>query len=367
MNPSDDLFYQIALTRTEWIGDKLARHLLTIFGSAEAIFKAPAKQLATLEHFGTQRVKALKKAIDIKRIEEEIRFMTRHQIQPLFFSDNDYPQKLKHCPDAPILLYFKGKASLNASRVISIVGTRAHTDYGLRCTENLIYELKTADILIVSGLAFGIDAIAHRAALNQGIPTIGVLGHGLDRIYPAQHKSLARDMLENGGLLTEHGRGTNPDKQNFPTRNRIVAGIADVTVVIETDEKGGSMITAQLASGYNRDVAAFPGRTIDNKSRGCNYLIRTHIAQMITGAGDLLEMMNWEPAKRKPAVQKKLFLHLNKEEQALCTILEGAEGVHIDELALKSALSNTKLASMLLSLELEGLVKALPGKRFRLA
>lgn len=367
MNFSDELFYQIALTRTEWIGDRLARLLLSTFGSAQAIFNAPAKQLEALENFGAQRVKALKKEIDAKRIEAEMKFMAEHQIRALFFNDEGYPNKLKHCPDAPILLYFKGNAPLNASRVITIVGTRNNTDYGLRCTEHLIENLKTDGLLIVSGLAFGIDAIAHRKSLRQGIPTIGVLGHGLDRIYPAKHSGLARDMLENGGLLTEHASGTNPDKQNFPTRNRIAAGMADVIVVIETDEKGGSMITAKLASGYNRDVAAFPGRTIDNKSRGCNYLIRTNIAQMITCADDLLEMMNWNPDQQKHAIQKKLFLHLNQEELNLCTILEERESMHIDELALKSAIPNAKLSSILLSLELEGLIKALPGKQFRLA
>jgi DNA processing protein len=366
MNLPDELFYQIALTRTEWIGDRLARLLLSTFGSAKAIFNAPAKQLAALDNFGAQRVKSLKKEIDTQRIEEEMKFIARHQIQAIFLNDNEYPKKLKHCPDAPVLLYFKGNASLNASRVIAIVGTRNNTDYGLRCTEHFIEGLKTEDLLIVSGLAFGIDGIAHRKSLREGIPTVGVLGHGLDRIYPAQHKALARDMLENGGLLTEHVSGTKADKQNFPTRNRIAAGMSDVTVVIETDEKGGSMITAKLASGYNREVAAFPGRTIDNKSRGCNYLIRTNIAQMITSADDLLEMMNWKPDQKKPSIQKKLFLHLGKEEQRLCAILETTESMHIDELAIKSAISNAKLSSILLSLELEGLVKALPGKQFRL-
>ena len=200
----------------------------------------------------------------------------------------------------------------------------------------------------------------------QGIPTVGVIAHGLDRMYPAQHRNLAKEMVESGGLLTEFPMNTIADKQNFPIRNRIVAGMSDVTVVVETDEKGGSMITAKLATSYNRDVAAFPGRTIDQKSRGCNYLIKTNIAQMITNADDLASLMNWETNENKIVIQKKLFSSLSKEELTITEILGDSEGIHVDELQLKTAIPNSKLAALLLSLELEGIVKTLPGKRYRL-
>lgn len=362
-----ELFYQIALSQTANIGDKLARVLLGHFGSAKAIFMAKAKELEQLDKFGSLRINSIKKAIDQHKIEQEVNFVQKHNIQVLFLNDKNYPKRLKECGDAPILLYYKGNANLNAAKVISIIGTRLNTDYGLRCTETLIEGLKTQDdVLIVSGLASGIDGIAHKKSLMNGIPTVGVVAHGLDRMYPAQHKGLAKEMIANGGLLTEFPMNTIADKQNFPIRNRIVAGMADVTVVVETDEKGGSMITAKLATSYNRDVAAFPGRIIDQKSRGCNYLIKTNIAQMISNAEDLADLMNWESSENKIVFQQKLFSTLSKEELTITEVLGDTEGIHVDELQLKTSISNSKLAALLLSLELEGVVKSLPGKRYRL-
>jgi DNA processing protein len=363
----EELFYQIALTQTGSIGDKLARALLGQFGTAKDIFNASARQLASLENFGEYRIKALKKKIDAPLVEKELNFIQKNGIHVLFLNEPQYPQRLKACPDAPILLYHKGTADLNAKKIISIVGTRTNTDYGLRCTESLVEAFKMQeDILIVSGLAYGIDAAAHKKAVQLGIPTLGVVAHGLDCIYPAKHRSLAREMLHHGGLLTEYPSGTIPEKPNFPMRNRIVAGLADVTVIVETDEKGGSMITAKLAASYNREIAAFPGRSIDPKSRGCNYLIKSCMAQMITSAGDLMEMMGWEKEAQKAAVQKKLFAGLSGEELKIADILGRCEAMHIDELHLKSAVSSPKLASILLSLELDGIVKSLPGKKYRL-
>ncbi|RYD89385.1 MAG: DNA-protecting protein DprA, partial [Sphingobacteriales bacterium] len=281
-------------------------------------------------------------------------------------TDQAYPKKLKACADAPLMLYYKGSADLNQQRMVAVIGTRKNTDYGLRVTEELVEGLQQMNVIIVSGLAFGIDVIAHRKALQQGIPTLGVMAHGLDSIYPSQHKHITRDMIKNGGLLTEYMSGTQPERFNFPMRNRIVAGMADATVVIETEEKGGAMITAKLAAGYNREVAAFPGRTIDRKSSGCNYLIRTNMAQMITGAADLMDMMNWSAPREPGTVQRRLFHHLSDDEMRIAGILEGAEGVHIDEILLKAGFSAPVLSSLLLSLELNGAVKSLPGKRYRL-
>lgn len=365
----EELFYQIALTQVNLVGDKVARALLSRFGSAEAVFQASGKELAAIDGIGSGRIKAFKSELDKRRIEKELRFLQQHNIQPLFINNPNYPKLLKDCPDAPVMLYFKGKSHINNKKIIAIVGTRANTDYGRQMTEELVCGFKgRKDIIVVSGLASGIDAIAHKAAIKNNIETIGVLGHGLDRLYPAQNRKLAMEMLNCGGLMTEYPSETNADKQNFPQRNRIVAGMADVTVVIETKEKGGSMITAKLACSYNREVAAFPGRSIDSHSTGCNYLIKTNIARMITKADDLMDMMNWQQKEEeKHAVQRKLFKSLNPEEQKVVACLSTEKEIHIDEISLKTGLSDGKMAAILLSLELENMVRSLPGKRYRLA
>lgn len=364
----EEIFYQIALTQVNMVGDKVARNLLSRFGSAKAIFNAKERELATIAGMGQGRLKAFKANINHKRIEKELKFIQQHQIRPLFINGPGYPRLLKECPDAPVLLYFKGKGTFNDKKIIAIVGTRANTDYGRQMVEELVAGFKgRKDVVIVSGLASGIDAIAHKAALKNDLETIGVLGHGLDRIYPVQNRKLASEMLAGGGLLTEYITETVADKQNFPQRNRIVAGMADVTVVVETKEKGGSMITAKLACSYNREVAAFPGRSIDSHSAGCNYLVKTNIARMITHAGDLMEMMNWQPEEtQKHIVQRKLFNSLNAEEQKVVEYLNTEKEIHIDELRLKTGLPDSKMAAILLSLELEKMVRSLPGKRYRL-
>jgi DNA processing protein len=264
------------------------------------------------------------------------------------------------------MLYTKGSVGLNPKKSVAIIGTRKNTDYGRQVTEDLVEGLKDLDITIISGLAHGIDAIAHRKALECGLPTFAVLAHGLDRIYPVAHKGLAKEIIGQGALITEHISGTNPDKQNFPMRNRIVAAMSDITIVVETDIKGGAMITAKLAASYNRDVAAFPGRATDSRSRGCNYLVKTNIAQLITGVEDLLEMMNWQRDIEKKAVQAKLFDNLSGEELQLVKTLQGRDAVHIDELMLKAGLNSSVLASLLLSLEFQNVIRSMPGKRYAL-
>lgn len=365
----EELYYQIALTQVEWIGDKLGRALISKFGTARNIFETKEHDLNSVDGLGKERIKALKKVIDDKRIQKELQFIKQHQIKPLFVTDKDYPKLLKDCPDAPILLYFKGNINLNKRKKIAVVGTRSNTDYGRQITEELIDGFKgQKEVLIVSGLAFGIDSIAHRAALRNGLDTIGVLGHGLDRIYPAQNRKLAGEMLAHGGLLTEYPSGTNADKQNFPQRNRIVAGMTDVTVVIETGVKGGSMITAKLSCSYNREVATFPGRVIDSHSEGCNYLIKTNIARLISNTEDLMEMMNWQPEKEeKQVIQQKLFETLEPDEKKIVIFLKKDQEIHIDELTIKTGFPGSRLSSILLSLEMGGLVRSLPGKRYRLS
>ncbi|MCB0699442.1 MAG: DNA-processing protein DprA [Chitinophagaceae bacterium] len=361
-----ELFYRIALTFVKDVGSITARKLVAHFGTATDVFKASLKELKAVSGLGEVRARAFIDDTILKRAEEELEYIDKNAVSTYWFFDDDYPARLKDCADAPILLYYSGQDVLHKEKVVAVIGTRKYTDYGQRVCEHLIADLKAQDILIVSGLAHGIDSIAHNAALQNGLPTVGVLGHGLDMVYPASNKKLAKQMQETGGLLCEYPSGSTSDRAHFPMRNRIVAGMSDVTVVIESDVKGGALITARLADSYNRDVAAFPGRVYDNKSSGCNELIRTNIAAMITGADDLLELMNWNDGTKPKLVQRQLFLNLSSEEQAVYDVLKDKDSVHADELLHLSGLSNSMLAGTLLGMEMQGLVKALPGKFYRL-
>ena len=362
---NDDLLYQIALTRVPNIGDVHAKALIHIYGNAADVFKAPKKQLEKIEGIGTVRMRSLKSFTDFKACEDEISFIAKYKISPLFITDNAYPKRLLHCYDSPALLYFRGTADLNASKIVSVVGTRNYTEYGKHICETFIEELKNENILIVSGLAFGIDTIAHKIALKNGLDTIAVLAHGLDRIYPTQNKPLAKHMTTQGGLLTEFSSDTNPDRENFPKRNRIVAGMCDALIVIESGKKGGSLITAELANSYNKDVFAIPGRVTDAKSEGAHYLIRNNKASLITSTDDLLDMMNWKPQVPKKKIQRELFIELSPEERVIMEILQLQEQTPIDDIYLKSKLSSSSVASALLSLEMHGVVVAMPGKVYR--
>lgn len=366
MNP--ELFYQIALTMVPNVGNVYAKLLVDRFGSAADVFKVKKKDLSGIDGFGLKRIGAILK-FDFSAVEKEMLFIEKHHIQPLFYKDPAYPQRLLHCYDSPVLLYFKGSVDLNFPRIIGIVGTRNQSNYGKNMCENIISGLKEVpDILVVSGLAFGIDTIAHRSALKNKLKTVGVLAHGLDRIYPAENKSTAKEMINNGGLLTEFQSETNPDKMNFPARNRIVAGLSDCVLVIESGKKGGSLITAELANGYNRDVFACPGRSTDPQSEGCNYLIKTNKAALITSAEDLVENMGWvENKKTVKKVQRELFIDLPDDENAIIKILTEHGSMHIDELNLKSELSGSAVAKALLMLEMQGLVNVLPGRMYELS
>lgn len=361
------LLYQIALTLIPNIGSVQAKILLDHFGDAESIFKAKKKTLGSIENIGEVRAGCIKAFENFSEAEEEIKFIEKYKIQPLFITHKNYPQRLLNCYDPPTLLYYRGNAELNSSKIISIIGTRNNTDYGKQVTEKLITDLKEQEAVIVSGLAFGIDAIAHKAALQNYLPTIGVLAHGLDTIYPTQHKTLAKEILQTGGLLTEFRQQTNPDKHNFPRRNRIVAGMSDATIVVETAIKGGSMITAHLADNYNRDVFAFPGKTTDIKSAGCNYLIKHNYASLLTDAEQLAETLGWQQKKLKPQQQRELFVDLSHDEKIIIGILSEKDSMHIDELFFKSNLSSSAIAASMLSLELQNLILSLPGKMYRLA
>jgi len=362
-----DLLYQVALTLVPQIGDVHAKALLKIYGSARAVFAAKKKELDHVEGIGTVRARSIKNFTDFTRAEEELRFIEKYKISPLFITDDAYPKRLLNCYDSPVLLYYRGNADLNTSRIISVVGTRNNSDYGKMVCEKMIADLQAENILIVSGLAFGIDTIAHKAALQNNMQTVAVLAHGLDRIYPPQNKTLAKDITGQGGLLTDFASNSNPDKQNFPKRNRIVAGMCDALVVIESSKKGGSLITAELGNGYNKDVFAIPGRVTDTKSEGCNYLVKNNKAALISSAADLLEMMNWNTVpKPKTNRQRALFVELSPDEKIVVDILQQQDNIQIDELYFKSGLSSSSVATALLMLEMQGVVQSLPGKLFKL-
>jgi len=363
---SNDLLYQIALTRIPQVGSVQARLLIEKFGDAQAIFKAPQALLEKTEGIGTIRAKKIKAFAAFPESEKEIQFIEKYKIQPLFITDKNYPQRLLNCYDPPTLLFYRGEADLNCAKIVALIGTRNHTDYGKHLAESLVRELATQKILIVSGLAFGIDSIAHKASLKNSLPTVGVLAHGLDTIYPSQHGALAKDIIkQKGGLLTEFASQTQPDKHNFPTRNRIVAGMSDAVIVIESGIKGGSMVTAELANGYNKDVFAFPGRISDQKSVGCNYLIKNNKAMLLTEAAELIQIMGWEEQKKSiHKKQKELFIQLSPEEKIITDLLKMQDTVSIDELNIKSGLSSSAVAAAILNLELQNVVQSLPGKMY---
>ena len=364
---ASELFHQLALTLVPQIGDVQAKILVDHFGSASAIFKARRETLEKVEGIGSIRAAAIKNFADVEAVEKELHFIERYAIQTLFINHKDYPKRLLNCYDPPTLLFYKGSADLNAPRMIAIVGTRSNTDYGKMFTEKLVADLAEWKVTVVSGLAYGIDAFAHKAAVKQGLPTIGVVGHGLDTMYPQEHNRLAREMIRNGGVLSEFFSGTEADKYHFPLRNRIVAGITDATVVVETLVEGGSMITAKMADAYNRDVFAVPGRTTDSKSSGTNFLIQNNKAILLTSAAELVQVLGWEEkSKGKNKKQKALFLELTDVEKKLVDILQEKESTGIDEINLRSGLSNSTVASALLNLELNHVVSALPGKLYRL-
>lgn len=365
---NDDLLYKLCLTLIPNIGPVQAKILLEKYQPAD-IFKTKINHLESIEGIGTIRANSIKKFKDFDQAEEEIRFIRKYKIKPLFITDKDYPKRLLNCYDSPTLLFYKGDADLNASKIVAIIGTRKHTEYGKQQTEKLIADLSSQNILVVSGMAFGIDAIAHKAALKNQLPTVGVLAHGLDQLYPPENSNIAKEMLRNGGgLLTEFRSNTKPDKHNFPTRNRIVAGMSDATIVMETGEKGGSMITAELANGYNKDVFALPGRVNDNKSAGCNFLIRNNKAMLLTDAEEIIEVMGWEERSRKSGVrsQRELFIELSAEEKIIVDILREKDLIHIDELNFKCGLSSSSMAAAILNLEIQGVVTTLPGKLYKL-
>jgi len=366
---SGELLYQLSLTLIPNIGPVQAKILLQ-HCNAEEIFHAKKSYLEKIEGIGPVRAASITAFKDFSTAETEIKFIEKYKIKPLFLTDAAYPKRLLNCYDSPTLLYYKGEADLNAPKTVAIIGTRSHTDYAKQVTEKLVKDLTEQQVTVVSGLAFGVDAIAHKAAVKNGLPTVGVLAHGLDQLYPPEHTGLAKDMIrQHGGLLTEFRSGAKPDKHHFPTRNRVVAGMCDATVVIETGLKGGSMITAELANSYNKDVFAFPGKVTDTKSAGCNYLIKNNKAMLLTDAAELVEVMQWEDRvknRKQKKSQRELFIELSEDEKIIVAILREKENVHIDEINGKSGLSSSAIAGAMLNLEIQGIIASKPGKIYSL-
>jgi len=362
-----DLLYLISLTRVPQVGSVHARTLLQHLGSAEAIFKSPLSALEKIEGIGKIRARSIKSFEDFSGSEKEILFLQRYGVRALSIHDKDYPQRLLSAYDAPVLLFYKGNADLNPRHVISIVGTRRNSDYGKQLTEKLIQDLMPYDVTVISGLAFGIDSIAHKSALKQGLSTIAVLAHGLASLYPPEHGHLSKQIWKQGGLLTEYISHIKAEKHHFPIRNRIVAAISDCTIVIETAVKGGSMITADLANGYHKEVFAFPGRISDFKSAGCNWLIRNNQAILLENARDLVRTMGWEEKiSATEILQTELFVELNEVEQRIVDLLRERERMHIDVINSTTGFPGSRNAGALLELEMKGLISSMPGRIYRL-
>jgi DNA processing protein len=364
----DELFYKLALSMVPGIGGVLARNLLAYTGSAEKVFCEPFKTLMKIPGIGEVNAKRLQDRNIFLKAEKELEFIHKHKIEVRFFTDRNYPRRLKQCPDAPIILYFKGTANLNEQRVVSIVGTRNATEYGKMICEQLIcgFAERNHPVLVVSGLAYGIDIHSHKMAMKNHIPTVAVLGHGLDRIYPSLHAQTARKMLQKGGVVSDFPSGTRIDPPNFIRRNRIIAGLADATIVIESAEKGGALITADIASSYNRDVFAFPGRVDATYSKGCNSLIRLNGASLIQGIDDLEYLMGWDPPEKGSVMQSVLFQNLTPEEEEVCELLGKTKEMFIDQISSELKMPGSKVSAMLLNMEFKNLVEALPGKMYKL-
>jgi DNA processing protein len=358
--------HQVALTFISGIGSKRARSLIAHFSDLEEFFREKQLNLSKIPGVPADFVTYKHRKAALEEADRVLEHCARIGLQTVFFTEERYSRRLKNCIDAPLLLYIKGDPDLNPEKSVSIVGTRYATEYGKELTGKLVEELAPTGAAIVSGMAYGIDIAAHKSALKNGLPTIGVLGHGLHVLYPAEHKRIAGEMLEAGGLISEFPPGLKPEPSYFPMRNRIVAGMSDATVVIESGEKGGSLITANLANDYNRDVFAFPGDVSRELSRGCLKLIQDDKAHLLITPGDLPKLMGWD-ADVSSKQQPKLFYDLNKDEEMVMTVLKTSKDLPHDVIAYMSSMTPGKVSEHLLDLEFKGLVRSLPGKRFALA
>ncbi len=362
----NELLNTLALLRVEGVGDIVAKKLINHLGSAEEVFKAKRQKILGIEGVGEILYNNLKNTAVFKEAEAEMKFVSDNAIKVNYYQEKVYPERLKHCIDGPVVLFSSGNINLDNRKTISIVGTRQMTSYGSDFCRKLIEDIAPLNPVIISGFAYGVDIHAHTVAMDQGLQTIGVVAHGLNQVYPKVHKRYVSKMEENGGFFTEFWSTSNPDKENFVKRNRIVAGLAEATVIIESADKGGSLITANIANDYNRDVFAVPGRITDKYSQGCNDLIKSQRAHLLTSAADLLYILNWEVEEKRPkkAVQKQLFVTLEPEEQKVYDFLQKSGKELMDIIALQCEMPIFKLSSLLLTMELKGVIRPLPGKMF---
>jgi len=359
-----DLFYLLALLKVDGVGDIMAKKLLTHCGNAESIFSAKTNQIAAIDGVGSFLLKNLKDKTIFEKANKELEFIKSNDIQVSFFQDEHYPDRLKHCFDSPVLLFKSGNIDLKNRKIISIVGTRQITSYGTEFCRSLIEDLSPLNPVIVSGFAYGVDIVAHQFAMEHNLQTIGVLAHGLNQIYPKTHKKYVARMMENGGFITEFWSSSNPDKEKFVRRNRIVAGMTEATIVIESADKGGSLITANFANDYNRDVFAVPGRVTDTYSKGCNNLIKMQKANVLTNAADLVYMLNWDIENKSKTIQKQLFVELEEDEQLIYEYLLKNGKELLDTIALQCNFPIYKISGILINMELKGVIRPLPGKLF---
>jgi DNA processing protein len=361
------LRHKIALGLIPRIGDINARKLVSHFGSVEAIFHEPYRNLIKIPGIGAGLAKYISDRSYLEAAEKEAEYLTRNNIRTYFYLDNDYPFRLRQCDDSPVVFFFMGNSDLNAIKILSVVGTRNATTRGKELCEKIIGGLATGhpDLIIVSGLAYGIDIAAHKAALANNLQTIGVLANGFKTIYPSIHASTAKAMIKKGGLLTDFVSDTLPERNNFLKRNRIIAGLSDATLVVESGIKGGALITADIASSYNRDIFAVPGRTDDQWSAGCNNLIRNNKAALTESSDDIEYFLNWKREKSKLPVQQTLFSDLNDNEKLVYELIMKEGELTIDTICRSTEMPVYKLSSLLLQMELKGLVKCYPGYVYR--
>lgn len=357
------LIYRIALSLLHGIGPKKAGQLISKMGGVEPIFTERLATLRKATGFNSDLLKQMDRDHALIEAEKQLEYIVKHKINVHFYLDNNYPRRLRQCADAPLILYSKGDFDPNPVRAVSVVGTRTATEYGKFLCEELIHTLEGNEIQVVSGMAYGIDIIAHQNCVKRKIQTVGVLGHGLDRIYPSAHKRTAEMMLEHGGVLTEFLPGTKPDRENFPMRNRIVAGMTDATIVVESKASGGSLITADMALDYNKDVFAYPGNVGQTHSEGCNLIIQKDKARLITNGSDFLDLMGWIAPKNQSAQRRIQFDQLNSEETEIIQLL-GDQGLHIDVIAMQLKKPVSSISVLLLTLEIKGVIKSLPGNRY---
>ena len=361
-----ELLYEVALTLIPGIGDVNGKKLVAYCGGAEAVFHEKKKSLLSISGIGEKSVESIVSQNVLSRAEKELAFVERNGIKVLYYLNPDYPKRLQHCYDSPIIIYCKGDTDLNVGKIVGVVGTRNITDYGKMLTEKVVEQLRDDNVLVVSGLAYGVDTYAHNAALKNDLGTAAVLAHGFQTIYPPVNKTLARKIIDNGGcLLTENISGTEPDRENFPKRNRIVAGMIDCLIVVESASKGGALITAEIANAYDREVFAFPGKIGDAYSDGCNKLIKENKANILTDVDDLRSIMRWNEDKKVVVKQMRMFRDFSEDEQKVMDLFENQNIIYLDKIITDTTLSPTKIASILLSLEFDGVLAALPGKRYQ--